>query len=117
MEYFDMKDILGTAKLDEEYYGRDNFGYVIATKILVENNMPVLYAYREIARNHQDSGWRFFSGSESQAYIDDPENSGIYYATTILDIDDSIRSILNTPAPCAFKRETFDGEFRVWEAF
>lgn len=113
----DLKTFFGTENFDEENYGKEKFGYVIATKVLVENNLPVLYAYREAARNPQDSGWRFFAGIESQAYVDDPENSEIYYATTILDVDGSVRPLLDIPAPCAFMREDPDESFRVWDDF
>ena len=50
-------------------------------------------------------------------YVDDPENSEIYYATTILDVDGSVRPLLDIPAPCAFMREDPDESFRVWDDF
>lgn len=37
----------------------DNFGYVLATKMLVDNNHKVRFMYREEVTNPQDSGWRF----------------------------------------------------------
>ena len=60
--------------------------------------------YREVPDNSADSGWRFFSGDEPQAYVDDPDNIGIYALTTIAAIDPSVVPLLGTPAPCAFER-------------
>ena len=94
----------------------ENFGYVIATKILVEAELPVLYAYRELPENDQDSGWRFFSGIESKEYINDPENIAIYDVTTILSIDPSIRPLLEFPASCAFGRDDSGKSFQMWDA-
>ena len=94
----------------------ENFGYVVATKILVEAEMPVLYAYRERPENDQDSGWRFFAGIETKEYVNDPENIAIYDVTTILSIDPSIRPLLDFPASCAFGRDDPDKGFQMWNA-
>lgn len=88
----------------------ENFGYVFASKMLVEKKLPVMFMYREKASNG-DSGWRFFSGLEEQAYVDDPNNIAIYDVETILEIDDSVRPYLNSLCGRAYERvdskETF----------
>ena len=58
--------------------------------------------------NKNDSGWRFFSGSENQAYSDDPANLAICALTTIGEIDPDIVGYLDTLAPCAFERAQDD---------
>jgi hypothetical protein len=73
---------------------------------------PVRFMYREPPDNNQDSGWRFFSGEEPQAYVDDPENIGLYAANTLVAIDPSIVPYLLTPAPCAFERREPGDPFR-----
>ena len=45
------------------------------------------------------------AGDESEAYMDDPNNAGIYKLNTICNDDPDIISLLNTPAPCAFERD------------
>ena len=64
-----------------------------------------IYAYREIPDGNWDSGWRFTAGDESDEYMDDPNNAGIYKLNTICNDDPDIISLLNTPAPCAFERD------------
>jgi hypothetical protein len=66
---------------------------------------PVGYLYRENPDNQDDSGWRVFSGDETQEYADDAANFAMYNATTILEIDPSIASLLATPSPAAFERD------------
>ena len=36
------------------------------------------YCYREEPDGGWDSGWRFTAGDESDEYMDDPNNAGIY---------------------------------------
>ena len=82
----------------------ENFGYVIATRYLVENKRPVMFMYREEAEG-TDSGWRFFAGDEDQAYVDDPENLGIYDIKTILELSPDVEMYLHMPAGTALERE------------
>ena len=81
-----------------------NFGYVFATKMLVENKLPVLFMYREKSSNG-DSGWRFFCGQEEQEYVDDPNNIAIYDVETIIKIDDTILPYLDSACGVAYERE------------
>ncbi len=67
--------------------------------------------YRETPDNKNDSGWRFFSGTEDQAYSDDPANFAICALTTIAEIDPDVVGYLDTPAPCAFERAQDDDSF------
>ena len=62
-------------------------------------------SYREKPDGDWDSGWRFTAGDESEAYMDDPNNAGIYKLNTICNDDPDIISLLSTPAPCAFERD------------
>lgn len=42
-----------------------NFGYVLASKRLVDEKLSVGFMYREHGSD-KDSGWRFFAGDEEQ---------------------------------------------------
>ena len=44
------------------------------SKLVLEEDQPVAYMYRETPDDADDSGWRFFAGTESQEYVDDPAN-------------------------------------------
>ena len=63
------------------------------------------YCYREEPDGDWDSGWRFTAGDESDDYMDDPNNAGLYKLNTICNDDSDIIPLLNTPAPCAFERD------------
>ena len=77
----------------------------IATNRITMEGCKVGYCYRENPDGGWDSGWRFTAGDESEAYMDDPNNAGIYKLNTICNDDPDIISLLNTPAPCAFARD------------
>ena len=77
----------------------------IATNRITVEGCKIGYCYREKADGGWDSGWRFTAGDESEAYMDDPNNAGIYKLNTICNDDPDIIPLLNTPAPCAFERD------------
>ena len=77
----------------------------IATNRITVEGCKVGYCYREKADGDWDSGWRFTAGDESDEYMDDPNNAGIYGLNTICNDDPDIIPLLNTPAPCAFERD------------
>lgn len=89
-------------KLLQDWIGAD--GCIATNRITVEG-CKVGYCYREAPDGDWDSGWRFTAGDESEAYMDDPNNSGIYKLNTICNDDSDIIPLLHTPAPCAFERD------------
>ena len=92
----DVKDLL------PDWSGAD--GCIATNRITVEGR-KVGYCYREKPDGGWDSGWRFTAGDESDEYMDDPNNAGIYKLNTICNDDPDIIPLLNTPAPCAFERD------------
>ena len=92
----DVKDLL------PDWEGAD--GCIATNRITVEG-CKVGYCCREKPDGGWDSGWRFTAGDESEAYMDDPNNAGIYKLNTICNDDPDIIPLLNTPAPCAFERD------------
>ena len=77
----------------------------IATNRITVEGYKVGYCYREKPDGDWDSGWRFTAGDESEEYMDDPNNAGIYKLNTICNDDPDIIPLLHTPAPCAFARD------------
>ena len=77
----------------------------IATNRITVEGCKVGYCYRETPDGGWDSGWRFTAGDESDEYMDDPNNAGLYKLNTICNDDPDIIPLLNTPAPCAFERD------------
>ena len=82
---------------------KDADGCIATNRITVEG-CKVGYCYRE-KPDGWDSGWRFTAGDESEAYMDDPNNAGIYKLNIICNDDPDIIPLLNIPAPCAFERD------------
>ena len=77
----------------------------IATNRITVEGYKVGYCYREKPDGDWDSGWRFTAGDESEEYMDDPNNAGIYKLNTICNDDPDIIALLHMPAPCAFERD------------
>ena len=77
----------------------------IATNRITVEGYKVGYCYRENPDGDWDSGWRFTAGDESEEYMDDPNNAGIYKLNTICNDDPDIIALLHTPVPCAFERD------------
>ena len=83
-----------------------------ASKRVFQERRKVRFMYREMPDNENDSGWRFFSGTEDQAYSDEPANFAICALTTFAEIDPDVVGYLDTPAPCAFERAQDDKPFQ-----
>ena len=79
-------------------------GSCTATDLITVALQPVGFMYRELPDNDIDSGWRFLSGEETQEYIDDPANVGLYDVNTIANYDPAIIPHLDAPVFSAFER-------------
>lgn len=93
------------------------FGFVLATKMLVEGKRKVRYMYHEEVTNPQDSGWRFFCGDEDDNYVNTPDNIAIYDINTILEIDKSVLPYLNCSIGIALEREDENATFTISSGF
>ena len=80
-------------------------GGCIATDRITVDGFRVGYMVREEPDNPTDSGWVFLSGEESQAYLDDADNMGVYDVNTIANYDPEIIPLLDAPTGSAFARE------------
>ena len=78
-------------------------GCIVSDRITVEG-LPVGFMYREKPRNDQDSGWAFLSGTEDDAYMNDPANHGIFDVNTIANYDPSIIPLLDAPVGSVFEK-------------
>ena len=87
------------------------YGGCIATDMITVEGRNVAFMYRETPDNDVDSGWRFMTGFESQAYMDDPDNHAVYDVNTIANYDPGVIPFLNAPIGSAFERKDGIGEF------
>jgi len=85
-------------------------GCMAVDRITVEGK-KVGYMYREEPSRPDDSGWRFFSGDETEEYLDNQENIMIYDVNTIANYDPDIIPFLDAPYNTAFGRDLETGKF------
>ena len=86
-------------------------GACIATDKITVDGAPVRFMYREQAIHEADSGWRFLSGIESDAYMNDPSNHGFYDCNTIANFDPTIVPHLDAPIGSVFEKPPGAAEF------
>jgi hypothetical protein len=79
-------------------------GACFATDRITVDGQPVRFMYREEPDNTTDSGWRFMAGTESDEYMNDPENLAIYDVNTVANYDPDIIPFLGAPVGSAFER-------------
>lgn len=87
------------------------YGGCLATDFITVEGLPVMYMYRERANNPQDSGWRFFSGHETDEYMKNSEHHSVYDVNTIANYDPTIVPFLNAPVGSEFEKEDEDSLF------
>ena len=83
----------------------------LATDRIVVDGSPVGYLYREIPSEEADSGWRFMAGDETDEYMGDANNSGVYALNTLANYDPTILELLEAPHGSVFAREPGDEVF------
>lgn len=88
-------------------------GYCFASDKITVNGEPVGYMYREIPMEKEDSGWRFFSGTEEEEYIDDENNVDAFEVNVIANFDKAIIPYLNAPFDTDFQRIEATDSFEI----
>jgi hypothetical protein len=88
-------------------------GGCFATDKITVDGMKVGYMYREESDEQMDTGWRFFSGTEDQEYVDDPNNTMIYSVNTIANYDKAIIPYLDLPAGTELERIEDTDKFEI----
>ena len=89
----------------------DHDGACIATDRIMVDGCLVGYMYRERPNNAADMGWRFMAGDESDEYMDDANNHGVYAVNTIANYDTDILPFIDTPIGSAFARNAETQKF------
>jgi hypothetical protein len=88
-------------------------GACLAPDTIAVEGLKVKFMYRETPMSNVDSGWQFFSGTETQEYIDNPENLAIYAVNTIANYDRAIIPYLNLPVGTELERVDGTDLFRI----
>ena len=87
------------------------YGACIATDRITVDGMRVRFMYRGKPDNSIDSGWRFMAGDETDDYMDNASNHGVYDVNTIANYDPDIIPHLEAPEGSAFERVDADQPF------
>ena len=90
-------------------------GYSIVSNMISEEGMPVGFMYREEPFDEEDSGWRFLSGTESEEYLDEPENSKAYGVNAIANHDPAIIPYVKGKVGTALERVDETDEFSIYK--
>ncbi len=85
----------------------------IATDKITVDGMKVGHMFRDEPDNDRDSGWQFFSGTETDEYVDDEENLSIYAVNTIANYDPAIIPYLDMPIGTELERIPGTDKFNV----
>ena len=80
---------------------------------ITNEGMKVGFMYREEPDNGTDSGWRFLSGTETQKYINDENNSKITDIDIVAKLDPAIVPYLNRPFGTDLERVEGSDSFQV----
>lgn len=88
-------------------------GACIAPDTITVEGLKVKFMYRDTPRNDIDSGWQFFSGTETPQYLDNPENCAIYAVNTIANYDRAIIPYLNLPIGTELERVDGTDLFKI----
>lgn len=80
-------------------------GGLMISKMVFDQNIKPRFMYREKRTRPEDSGWRIFTGFESEEYTDDPNNTGIYNPSTLLKLDPSMADLLLKGVGSVFEKD------------
>jgi hypothetical protein len=80
-------------------------GTCSASAEITVHGRPVGFMYREEPVGPGDSGWRFFAGTETPEYADEPGNFALHEVEAIARRDRDIIPLLDAPEGAAFERD------------
>lgn len=84
----------------------------IAARTVYNQGDAVGFLYREEPVFEHDSGWRFFSGDETDEYTDDPDNFSVVSLSEITQSNPAIAALITQPEGSAWEIGK-DGEFQA----
>ena len=84
----------------------------IVTNTVAKQGEPVGFLYREAPVFENDSGWRFFSGDETDEYTDDSDNFSVVSLSEITQSNPAIAALIAQPEGSAWEIGE-DGEFQA----
>lgn len=89
----------------------DPMGSCLASDKITVDGLQIGFMYREAPEEENDSGWRFLSGTETQDYIDNPNNSMMFEVNTVANYDADILPYLKSRLGTELERVEGSNEF------
>jgi len=89
----------------------DPMGSCLASDKITVDGLQIGFMYRETPEEENDSGWRFLSGTETQDYIDNPNNSMVFEVNTVANYDAAILPYLKSRIGTELERVEGSNEF------
>lgn len=65
-------------------------GYCYASDMVTVDGLPVGYMYKETPEDEADTGWRFYSGTETEEYVNDEYHFMMFDLNYIANCDPAI---------------------------
>ncbi|MDP1816234.1 MAG: hypothetical protein CFE21_19785 [Bacteroidetes bacterium B1(2017)] len=90
-------------------------GTCMASSKITEEGLKVGFMYREEPEDEFDTGWRFYSGTEDDDYVENPDNISIYDVNTIANYDRAIVAMLKKPIGSEWERVEGTNRFQLLE--
>lgn len=84
----------------------------LVSAMCLEEDECVRFLYREEPDREEDSGWRMFSGHETDEYNDDPDNIAVVDIGWMLDKDPSLLEPLKQGTGAVFERDEKDSPWQ-----
>lgn len=89
-------------------------GCFVTDRVSMEG-APIQYAERQLPNpNFPDSGWKFMAGDETNEYLSDINNIGVFTLNHIANYDEGILPILDAPVGSVYERNQ-NGDFVLKE--
>ncbi len=85
---------------------------IASDKITVDGEL-VHFMYRETPWNDAHNGWCFYSGTETQEYVDNADNLAYYNVNTIANCDGAIIPYLHLPIGVELERVVGSDVFKL----
>lgn len=100
-------DLPGKEDSPVERYGKRCF---VSNRVLYDG-AKVGYLYREEPVHNDDSGWRITAGTEPEDYMDNADNVSYVSLGAVLNLDDRIVGLLDSPPGSEFGVDPAGGRF------
>jgi hypothetical protein len=84
-------------------------GVCLASARVASDKARVGFMYREKPEETMDSGWRFLAGDETEEFLENEENYGVFDVEYIVGIDPLVRNYIHLPVGTELERT--EGKF------